>query len=65
MSKTKGTRIIITLECLCKNSSDKIISQHNTFRYTTTKNRRNTPDKLQLKKFCPQCNCHSIFQEIK
>lgn len=57
MAKNKGSRIIITLECPCKNSG--------TFRYTSTKNRRNTPNRLELKKFCPKCQKHEIFKEIK
>lgn len=65
MSKNKGTRIIITLECLCKNSNNAVKASSGVFRYTTSKNRRNTPDRLQLKKFCSKCNQHTIFKEIK
>jgi len=32
---------------------------------TTTKNRRNTPNRLELKKFCPNCNSHTEQKEIK
>ncbi len=33
--------------------------------YTTTKNRRNTPDKLQLKKYCPFDRRHTLHKETK
>ena len=33
--------------------------------YTTTKNKRNTPDRLQFKKFCRFCRKHVLFQETK
>ena len=65
MGKSKGSRVIITLECLCSSGSKQLDNKSRIIRYTTTKNRRNTPSKLRLKKHCPQCNCHSIFQEIK
>ena len=40
-------RIKITLRCNeCK--------QRN---YNTMKNKKNTPDKLELNKYCPFCNC--------
>lgn len=35
------------------------------FFYTTTKNRRNTPDKLAIKKFDPKVRQHVIFKEAK
>lgn len=65
MAKNKSARIVITLECMCRNKERTLTNQTNFFRYTSTKNRRNTPSKIQLKKFCPRCNCHSYFQEIK
>lgn len=33
--------------------------------YTTTKNRRNTPDKLERKKYDPVVRKHVIFREAK
>lgn len=65
MAKNKGTRITITLECDCKIIEKNIKRSSGIIRYTTCKNRRNTPNRLELKKFCPQCNRHSIFKEIK
>ena len=56
MSKIKGARIQITLEHKC---------QDGIYRYHTTKNRRNTTDRIQLKKYSPVTKRHEIFQEIK
>nr|YP_009182413.1 50S ribosomal protein L33 [Costaria costata]ALF62957.1 50S ribosomal protein L33 [Costaria costata]QWK43831.1 ribosomal protein L33 [Costaria costata]WAM62472.1 50S ribosomal protein L33 [Costaria costata] len=75
MAKNKGARIIITLRCTnCKktantngkadiNYSQGVVAKK--IDYTTTKNRRNTPDRLELKKFCPNCNSHTQQKEIK
>jgi large subunit ribosomal protein L33 len=64
MAKTKGVRIILTLECTqCRTNVNK--RSMGVSRYTTKKNRRNTPNRLELKKFCPHCNIHTIHKEIK
>lgn len=63
MAKSKGARITITLECSCSNSS--VVRQKGNYRYTTSKNRRNSPSRIELKKFCPSCNEHVLFKEIK
>jgi large subunit ribosomal protein L33 len=48
-------RDIVTLVCTeCK--------QRN---YTTTKNKRNTPDKLEFKKYCRFCRKHTPHRESK
>nr|YP_005090072.1 50S ribosomal protein L33 [Fucus vesiculosus]CAX12452.1 50S ribosomal protein L33 [Fucus vesiculosus] len=79
MAKNKGTRIIITLRSTkCKaiesnnQKKDLVTNQIYSIKkgkkkidYTTTKNRRNTPDRLELKKFCPNCNAHTPQKEIK
>lgn len=69
MAKNKGTRILVTLKCIeCKdlgNISQTNIKNRKKITYTTTKNRRNTPERLELKKFCPNCNLHTIQKEIK
>lgn len=65
MAKNKGARITITLECSDRNSNLGPKRKSGISRYTTTKNRRNTPNRLELKKFCPNSNCHKIFKEIK
>lgn len=67
MAKNKSSRVIITLECGCSNKNSFVREKRKKgiFRYTTTKNRRNTPNRIALKKFCPNCNCHDLFKEIK
>jgi large subunit ribosomal protein L33 len=48
-------RDIITLACTeCKRRN-----------YTTTKNKKNTPDKLQFKKYCKFCRSHKVHRETK
>jgi len=65
MGKSKGARITITLECSCRNLPNTNKRTSGIFRYTSSKNRRNTQNRLELKKFCPKCNCHTFFKEIK
>ncbi|MDR1102061.1 MAG: 50S ribosomal protein L33 [Clostridiales bacterium] len=46
---------LITLECtVCK--------QHN---YRTSKNKKNTPDRLEIKKYCRFCRQHTLHKEGK
>ena len=48
-------RVKITLRCNeCK--------QRN---YNTMKNKKNTPDKLELNKYCPFCRKHTVHTETK
>jgi len=48
-------RVGITLECTqCKNRN-----------YRTMKNRRNDPDRLELKKYCPTCRTHTSHRETR
>jgi len=68
MPKGKDVRIIVTLKCTeCEdgayNTSQK--KGRNPITYTTIKNRRNTPQRLELKKFCPKCNRHTLHRELK
>ena len=35
------------------------------FFYTTYKNKRNTPDKLEMKKYDPKARKHVVFKEAK
>ena len=67
MGKSKGARIVITLESEYRNKISTHPNQRKSgiFRYTTSKNRKNTPSRLELKKFCPYCNKHVTFKEIK
>ncbi len=48
-------RNILTLACTeCKRRN-----------YSTTKNKRTTPDKLELKKYCRHCRKHTAHKETK
>ena len=52
---TKSTRMKITFECTeCKNRN-----------YDSFKNKRNDPDRLELKKYCPTCKKHTMHKESK
>ena len=45
----------ITLACdVCKHRN-----------YITRKNRRNDPDRMELKKFCPNCRQHTAHRETR
>ena len=33
--------------------------------YITKKNRRNDPDRLEMKKFCPNCRSHTLHRETR
>lgn len=51
----KEDRLVITLACPdCRERS-----------YTTTKNRRNDPDRLELNKYCPRCRQHRVHREVR
>jgi len=64
MAKNKGTRILITLECTeCRSNLTK--RSPGVSRYLTQKNRRNNPERLELKKYCPHCNKPTTHKEIK
>jgi large subunit ribosomal protein L33 len=55
---------VITLECTeCRSNPAK--RSPGVSRYTTEKNRRNTTERLELKKFCPHCNKSTNHKEIK
>lgn len=56
----KSARIVVTLECT---EARKIGATPS--RYTTTKNRRNTTERLELKKYNPHLRRHTIHKEIK
>ena len=59
MAKNKGVRIVVTLECTeCRSSTEK--RSQGVSRYTTEKNRRNTTERLEIKKFCPHDNKMTI-----
>ncbi|MFQ5826656.1 MAG: 50S ribosomal protein L33 [Dehalococcoidia bacterium] len=55
MARKSETRTIIHLACTeCRERS-----------YTTEKNRRNDPQRLELKKFCPRCRSHTLHREVR
>jgi large subunit ribosomal protein L33 len=56
MAKKKGeARDIIVLACTqCKERT-----------YTTTKNKKNDPGRLELRKFCPRCGTQTLHRETK
>jgi len=57
----KGNRVQVILECTeHKNSGQKGMS-----RYITTKNRKNTTERIELKKYNPILNKYTIHKEIK
>ncbi len=54
MAKKKGNRILIGLEC----------TETGMRTYVTEKNKINTPDKLQLKKFNPKLRKYTLHKEV-
>ncbi len=59
MAKRTG-RIIITLECTEAKKEGKPVS-----RYTTTKNKQKTTQRLELKKYNPFLRRHTLHREVK
>ena len=44
----------------------RLVSSANTGHfYTTTKNKRNTPEKMEIKKFDPTVRKHVVYKEAK
>ncbi len=51
----KEDRVVVEMACTeCRNRN-----------YTTTKNRRNDPDRMELRKFCPRCRGHRQHREAR
>nr|YP_010716144.1 ribosomal protein L33 [Crepidomanes latealatum]WDE75879.1 ribosomal protein L33 [Crepidomanes latealatum] len=65
MAKTKDIRITICLECTECSQKEIHKRSQGIFQYTTQKNRRNTPTRLELKKYCPYCDKTTIYKELK
>jgi large subunit ribosomal protein L33 len=55
MAKKKGNRILIALEC----------TETGMRSYITQKNKINTPDKLEIKKFNPKLKKHTVHKEVQ
>ena len=58
--KKKDARQVITLECTEARALGKSPS-----RYSTMKNKKNTPKRLELKKYNPSLRRHTVHKEIK
>ena len=55
MASKKDVRPVVTLACTeCKERN-----------YTTQKNRRNDPGRMELNKYCRRCRCHRLHRETK
>ena len=61
----KVTRVVVTLECTEARTSSAPRRSNGVSRYTTEKNKRNTTERLELKKFNPHLNKMTIHKEIK
>jgi len=59
--KKKGNRVQVILEC----TEHKKSGLPGTSRYVTTKNRKNTPGRLELRKYNPILRRHTLHREIK
>ncbi|MBE7468513.1 MAG: 50S ribosomal protein L33 [Anaerolineae bacterium] len=51
----KAVRMVMTLAC----------TECGERNYTSEKNRRNDPNRLEFKKYCPRCRCHRQHRETK
>jgi len=56
----KGNRVIVTLECTEAREIGASPS-----RYTTMKNKKNTPKRIELKKYNPFLRRHTLHRELK
>ena len=59
--KVKGNRVQVILVC----TEMKQSGLPGTSRYITTKNRKNTPERLELKKYNPILKRMTVHKEIK
>ena len=57
----RGSRVQVILEC----TEHKNSGMPGTSRYITTKNRKNTPDRVELKKYNAILNKYTLHKEIK
>jgi large subunit ribosomal protein L33 len=61
MAKSKGNRVQVILEC----TEHKESGVPGMSRYITTKNRKNTTTRLELKKYNPVLRKYTVHTEIK
>uniref|UniRef100_A0A0K1ZDA2 Large ribosomal subunit protein bL33c n=1 Tax=Campanula rotundifolia TaxID=239422 RepID=A0A0K1ZDA2_9ASTR len=64
MAKGKDIRITVILECTSCVRKVANKASIGISRYITKKNRHNTPNRLELRKFCRYCSKHTIHGEI-
>ncbi len=57
----KGNRVQVIMEC----TEQKNSGVPGTSRYITTKNRKNTPERLEMKKYNPNLRKVTVHKEIK
>ncbi|MDB9723222.1 50S ribosomal protein L33 [Polaribacter sp.] len=57
----KGNRVQVILEC----TEHKGTGKPGTSRYITTKNKKNSPDRMEIKKFNAILNKVTVHKEIK
>lgn len=55
MAKKGENRALLTLKC-------SVCGEQN---YRTPKNKKNTPDRMEIKKYCPRCQAHTTHKEVK
>jgi large subunit ribosomal protein L33 len=54
-AKGKENRVLVTLACVeCKSRN-----------YITEKNKKNDPERMELRKYCPRCREHRPHRETK
>ncbi|PKQ67047.1 50S ribosomal protein L33 [Raineya orbicola] len=61
MAKKKENRVQVILEC----TEHKASGMPGMSRYITTKNKKNTPERLELRKYNPILKRYTIHKEIK
>jgi len=59
--KSKEARVQVILEC----TEHKASGKPGTSRYITTKNKKNTPERMELKKYNPILKKMTVHKEIK
>ena len=59
--KAKGNRVQVILEC----TEQKESGMPGMSRYITTKNRKNTPERLEMRKYNPFLKKVTVHKEIK
>ncbi len=59
--KSKGNRIQVIMEC----TEQKVSGLPGMSRYITTKNKKNTPDRMERRKYNPILKKVTVHKEIK